>query len=66
MTAHRTNSENYNEIGSLEVVNKFKYLSLIPGECQDEIKFRLAIMRNSTKKFATIWKEMAVSQSTKL
>ena len=63
------NPANVGQIDGFEVVENFSYLgSLITnkGGCDEEIKRRLAMARNSTIKLTRIWKDSAISQRNKL
>lgn len=63
------NSPDITRIADLEVVNRFEYLGSIvtnTGECEPEIRKRIAMARNSTAKLARIWRDTAITARTKV
>lgn len=71
MIVDRPNNNNPDtaRIAGYEVVSRFEYLGLVitnTGDCEPEIRRRIAMARSSTTKLTRIWKDTSITIKTKL
>lgn len=65
----RNNQPEVSSVAGYEVVDRFNYLGSVitnTGGCEEEIRRRLTMARAATVRLTKIWKDSAITRSTKL